>query len=141
MRGRGAGQLIIAGVVLAVGAFVGTTWWALEWSGVALIGTQQLDGEIRTTRVWHATYQGEVWLEAGSAESLWFRDLENSRAIVLTIDGESRPYRAEPVPNPEGHERIRKLLRQKYGLRDRWVGVILDTSQTLAVRLVPPEER
>jgi hypothetical protein len=131
------GRLIIAGIVLVVGAFVGTTWWALEWSGVALIGTQQPDGEIRTTRIWHATYQGEVWLEAGSAESPWFEDLENSRAVILTIDGKSHPYRAEPVPNPEGHEKIRKLLRQKYGLRDRWVGLILDVSPTLAVRLVP----
>ena len=139
MRGRGVGQWIIVGMMLIGAAFIGTTWWALEWSGVAIVQTEAPDGEVRTTRVWHAEHEGEIWLEAGSAESPWYRDLEHSRAIVLTIEGESLGYWAEPLPNPAGHERIRKLLRSRYGLRDRWIELILDMSGTIAVRLIGPE--
>jgi len=34
---------------------------------------------------------------------------------------------------------IRALLREKYGLRDRWVGLFVDQSRSLVVRLGPVE--
>jgi len=46
-------------------------------------------------------------------------------------------YRAEPQPNPEGHERIRRLLAEKYGWADWWVGLLQDTSGSIAIRLEP----
>jgi hypothetical protein len=48
--------------------------------------------------------------------------------------------RAEPVPGPEGHARIRDLLRAKYGLADVWINLLVDTSQSVAVRLVPARD-
>ena len=46
-------------------------------------------------------------------------------------------YHASPVPNPEGHAHIRRLLAAKYGWADRWVALLQDTSQSIEVRLEP----
>jgi hypothetical protein len=45
---------------------------------------------------------------------------------------------AQPLPNPSGHARIRMLLRRKYGWADAWVGLLQDTSESIAVRLYAP---
>jgi hypothetical protein len=29
------------------------------------------------------------------------------------------------------------MIRAKYGLRDRWIDFVIDTSQSVAVRLIP----
>ncbi len=42
-----------------------------------------------------------------------------------------------PKPGAAGHRLIRSLLREKYGWADVWVGLIQDTSQSIAVRLLP----
>lgn len=39
------------------------------------------------------------------------------------------------VPNPDGHARIRRLLAGRYGWADRWIGLLADTSRSIAVRL------
>jgi len=40
------------------------------------------------------------------------------------------------VSRPLG-ELLQIFLREKYGFRDWWIGVIFDTSQSVAVRMVP----
>jgi hypothetical protein len=42
---------------------------------------------------------------------------------------------ANVLPDPEGHERIRRLLRAKYGWADRWTALVVDLSRSVAVRL------
>jgi len=42
---------------------------------------------------------------------------------------------ARPEPGVAGHERIRSLLRAKYGWADRWVALLQDTSRSVAIRL------
>jgi hypothetical protein len=124
---------------LALVAFVSTTWWALESFGVATVETRQADGTLRQTHVWYVEPDGELWLEAGSPENGWFRDvLENP---VLTFGAEQRAgrYRAQPLGGAARHQKVRELIRAKYGFRDRWVGGLVDTSRSVAVRLAPEE--
>jgi hypothetical protein len=49
----------------AVSALAGISWWALESSGVAIIETTKPDGTTRSTHVWHASHDGEIWLDSG----------------------------------------------------------------------------
>jgi hypothetical protein len=58
--------------------------------------------------------------------------------MSLAIGGYSTQYLAELVREPGGHETIRALLRRRYGLRDWWVGLLFDTSRSVAVRLRAP---
>ena len=61
-------------VVLAatIGGFVAVTWWVLEAGGVAVIETRSPDGMLRSTHVWYAEPDGELWLEAGTPENPWY---------------------------------------------------------------------
>ena len=128
------------GAAALVAAFAAVTWWALEAGGVALVETRAPGGEPRSTHVWWAEVDGEIWLEAGTPENAWFVDVLHEPALVLEIQGRRARYAARPVAEPGGHQRIRARLREKYGLRDRWVGLLVDTSRSIAVRLVPRTE-
>lgn len=119
-------------------AFAAITWWALEWSDVAIVQTHTPEGNARSTHVWYAEDAGELLLEAGTPENPWFRDVLRNPELVFDAGGGPRSYRAEPIREASGHERIRSLLRAKYGLRDWWVGLLVDTSRSVAVRLEGP---
>lgn len=125
----------ILGGVLA--AFAAISWWALESDGVAILQTRRPDGSPRSTHVWYVTRDGELWLEAGAPGNAWFQDVRADPRVSLEIDGRVSTYRADPIPGEPGHAEIRSLMREKYGLRDRWVGGLFDTSRSVAVRLLP----
>ncbi len=123
----------VTALALAVSA---TTWWALESGGVAVIETRDPLGEARHTHVWYAETNGELWLEAGTPENAWFRDVQDDPTVILRTNGRTEHCVAEPVDDPRGHPRIRSLMRKKYGFRDLWVGLLFDTSRSVAVRLL-----
>ncbi len=123
------------GVVLLL--LGGITLLALEGQEVVVIRTTAAEGTARLTRVWVAPQGDELWLEAATPERPWYRDVLVSPRVALRRNGHFQAFRAEVVPNPQGHERIRSLLRQKYGLADVWVGFLQDTSRSIAVRLLP----
>lgn len=126
-----------AGLLAACLGFAGLTWWALESGGVARVETRAPDGGARVTHVWYAISAGETWIEAGTPDNAWFRDVGRSSLLTLSIDGEARRYRAEPSRDEAARQRLRSLLRQKYGFRDWWVGLFVDGSRSVPVRLVP----
>ncbi len=123
-----AGAVALAGVV---------TWVALEGDDVARLSTRAADGGERATRVWVADAEGAVWIEAANPERPFYRHLIANPLVVLERAGVPRAYRATTVPGREGHDRIRSLLRAKYGWADLWIGLFQDTSQSVAVRLEP----
>lgn len=116
----------------------GMTWWALESSGVAIIETRTAEGAPRSTHVWFVDVGGELWLEAGTPENPWFQDVLRAPRVEISIGGVITAYDAAPVSAPGSHGRIRAALREKYGLRDAWVGILVDTSRSVAVRLTTP---
>jgi len=127
-------RAVVALLVIGAG-LTALTWWALESGGVAVVQTRTADGGRRDTHVWFVTPGGETWLEAGTPENPWFRDLEHSPLLTLSVEGRTVRYRAEP--DPASRERLRSWLREKYGIRDWWVGHFIDSSRSIPVRLVP----
>lgn len=125
--------------LLAVGA--GVTGAALEASGVAVLETRDASGETRRTRVWFAERDHALWLEAATPERDWLRDVRRAPQVALRRGGELEQFDALPLPGDDAHENIRHLLRTKYGWRDWWVGLLQDTSESVAVRLVPRSDR
>lgn len=130
---------LLAAAALA-GVFVAGTWWALEASEVARIETRAADGTVRSTHVWYVEPEGELWLEAGAPENGWFRDVLGDPRLSLEADGAVGRYRVQVVDTPAAQRRVRTLLREKYGWRDRWVGLFVDGSRSVAVRLEPVDE-
>ncbi len=133
-------KLILIIVATLIAAFGATTWWALESGGVAVIETRTPDGAVRSTHVWYAEPNKELWLEAGTPENSWFQDVQRNPILTFNTNVRSTRYVARSVGDSSGHTRIRSLIREKYGLRDRWVGLIVDTSRSVAVMLSPAEE-
>jgi hypothetical protein len=129
---------IALAALLAAAAFAAVSWLALEGAEVAVLRTRAPDGGFEATRVWIAEEDGAAWVEAATAERSWYQSLRMHPEVeVVRAGGEVRRYRAVPEPGPEGHAHVRLLLRAKYGWADRWVGLLQDTSQSVAVRLEP----
>ena len=129
---------IVGGALcLAALVFGAITLYALEGHEVIVLRTHAPDGTTRATHTWVADDGGALWVEAAFAERPFFQHLLANPAVEVERGGAIRSYRATPVPNPDGHVRIRALLAQKYGWADCWVGLLQDTSQSVAVRLEP----
>lgn len=138
-------KVLLGALFSAVLVFVLFTWWALESSGVAKIETRMPDGSTRSTHVWYAEPDGEIWIEAGTPENAWYVDIQTEPGVTLRRPSEAGgevvgAYVAQTIPGKAAHERIRALLREKYGIRDGWIDTLFDTSRSIAVRLVPKHE-
>jgi hypothetical protein len=87
--------------------------------------------------VWYAEHDGSLWVEAATPEREFLLDVRQNADVLVDVTGSASRYRGEVVDAPSGHDTIRVLLRQKYGVRDWWIGLLQDTSRSLAVRLYP----
>jgi len=113
------------------------TLLALESGGVGVLETRAPAGTPRATRVWVAEAEGVLWLEAATPERAWYRDVLLDPIVGLTRDGRAEAFRAHPQPGDAERRRLRGWLRERYGWRDAFVGLLQDTSQSVAVRLEP----
>ena len=110
--------------------------WALIEIGreVIVLRTQEADGGWLESRLWIVDDGAVSWLHG--ADSHWMRNLKARPIVEIERGGETRRYRAEPVPGP--HPRVHELLRAKYGLADRWVRFVgPDNEWAMPVRLDP----
>jgi len=124
-----------------VALFAAVTWIALESGGVAIVETRKPDGSVRSTHVWFVERGGDLWLEAGAPENPWFLDAQRDPRLGFRAEHTSGQFVAEPADDPTRHREIRALLRAKYGWRDRWVGMLVDSTQSRAVRLIRETDR
>lgn len=124
-------------LLLAALTFGAITLYALEGYDVLVLHTHAPDSTLRATHTWVADEGDTLWVEAAFPERPFYQHLLANPQVEVERAGAVRRYRATPVPNPDGHIRIRTLLAAKYGWADRWVGLLQDTSRSVAVRLVP----
>lgn len=122
--------------VVALGLFLAVTLVALEGREVVVVRTFDAAGSARETRTWVADADGAAWIEAANPERPFLRELRAKPEVELRREGVWRKCRADVRPNPEGHARIRALLRARYGWADRWVALLADTHASSGVRLV-----
>jgi F420H(2)-dependent quinone reductase len=125
-------------LLLAVAAgvlFAAVTLVALESREVVVLRTFGTDGAPRDTRTWVAEEDGALWIEAANAARPFLLHIDANPEIELRRGRSVRRCRATPVANPDGHARIRRLLAAKYGWADQWIGLLTDTSRSLAIRL------
>jgi hypothetical protein len=108
---------------------------ALEGREVVVVETTDAAGAARRTRTWIADEAGSAWIEAASPERPFVGDLRARPALVLERGGARRTCTAEILPDPDGHDRIRRLLAARYGWADCWIGLVADTQASLGIRL------
>ncbi len=101
---------------------------------VVTLRTQHADGTWRSTRLWIVDDGGSPYLHSGGPE--WRKRFDGDPVVELERGGETRRYRAHALPGP--HPRIDALLREKYGIADRWVRFVApDDDGVVVVRLDP----
>jgi hypothetical protein len=119
---------------------LGVAWFALEMlaaeSGeVVVLTTRDAGGEPHDTRLWVVDLEGRAWLRAGSEVASWYARLAARPEVEVTRAGVAGRYRA--VPAPGARDRVNALMREKYGLADRWIGFWFDRSDAIPIRLEP----
>ena len=129
---------VLVGLVPLLG-FALVTLLALEAGGVAVLRTERPDHSVRETHVWWVEHEGALWVEAATPERAWLAEALAAGVVDVERDGVREHMRVERASGADAHARVRALLREKYGLRDWWVGRLQDTSRSLAVLLRPGE--
>jgi hypothetical protein len=125
--------LVGAGLVLV--GFAAVTLVALEGVEVVRLRTTPPDGGARTTRIWVADADGAMWIESATPERPFLHDIATHPDVDLVRGARVLPMRATVLAGDEGHRTIRRLLRARYGWADRWIGMLADTSRSVAIRL------
>jgi hypothetical protein len=125
-------------VAVAVGVLSLVTWSALEGNEVVVLRTYNPEGEAFGSRVWVVDDSADViWIEAANETKPLFVRLVGEPRVELQRNGRWFALRATPVLNADSHVELRRMLAAKYGWRDRWIGHLVDTSASIAVRLDP----
>lgn len=128
--GRIAGFVLFVGIVFAL-----ITLQALEGLEVVVLHTGTREAP-HTTRTWIADEPaGTLLIEAANPDRPFLHDLQENPALEVDRGGNRLRCRATALPNPDGHDRIRRLLAERYGWADRWIALLADTSDSSAVRL------
>lgn len=129
---------IILGLVLLVAIVVGAMALAGEMGGeVVIISSTDERGVPFETSLWIVEYRGSPYLRAGDRESAWVQRLKKNPTIQMERRGETATYLARP--DPVNTERISAIVAQEYGWADRLIGVMRDSSKSLAIRLEPAQ--
>src|SRR5512143_1743193 len=128
-------RTIVAAVVVAVRGVGVVTLAALEGNEVVVLETTDASGVARRTRTWVADENGSAWIEAANPERGFLTDLRRTPHLVLERGGMRHECTAEVAHNPDGHDRIRRLLAARYGWADCWIALLADTHDSVAIRL------
>ena len=130
-------RLVLASAtVVALGAVLVACHLALIELGreVVTLRTRLPNGGWQETRLWIVDDAGTSWLHSAGAD--WLARFDGDPIVEVERHGEIRRYKAHAVPGP--HSVIDQLLREKYGLADRWVRFLAPCGEgTVPVRLDP----
>jgi hypothetical protein len=129
-------RTLVITLILFAAAFGVMTLIALEGQEVVLVRTVDERGQVHDTRTWIAEDPQGIWIEAATPARPFAQHIARSADAEIVRGGAVRRYAARIVANPEGHERIRTLLARKYGWADWWIGLLQDTSASVAIRFV-----
>ena len=123
--------MLVVAVVTAV---------ALELGGVVTVHTTSANGAHRTTHIWYVETEDGLFIEAGHPDNPWVTDLQDAHELHLSGQGIDGRYRFVMHTTPASHAKIRTLMREKYGWRDVWVGMLFDVSASRMMELTKQAE-
>jgi len=112
---------------------------ASELSEVVVLTTFDTNQSAVTTRMWIVDYDGFSWLRSGESSS-WLERIEGDPNVGLTRGGTTQRFRALPMRTPIALAQVNTLMREKYGLSDRWISLFVDRGSSVVIRLVPLDE-
>jgi hypothetical protein len=114
--------LVAVAVVAGVLALLVGAQFALIEIGreVVVVHEPTPSGAIHRSRLWIVDDGGVSWIHPGNANARWWvAHMKEHSTVEIERGGETRTYHAsaDPAADPKVH----RLMRQKYGIADRWV--------------------
>ena len=127
-------------ILLLLGALplvvMGGTWLAGEQLEVVLLRTLDGEGHPHETKLWIVEHEGQPWVRAARPTLGWVQRIHANPRVELVRDGQTTPYTAVIVDNPEDKQAIDAAISAKYGWIDRWYEFLVRRHQTV-IRLDP----
>jgi hypothetical protein len=75
---------------------------------------------VKKARLWIVDDGPDAWIHPGNANAQWWvKNIDVRPIVVIERGGKTLLYRA--TADPEAHAKVHHLLREKYGVADRWV--------------------
>ena len=96
----------------------------LDWSGFSEVDVIEVltvdeDGDLRETKVWSVTVEGETYLRTSG--SRWLENIRRDPKVRIRIEGAEYEQRASEVTTPELIESVDQSAREKYGWQDAFI--------------------
>ena len=126
----------LAALVALLALLAVLTYLAGERTEVAMLRSVDSAGTVHETKLWVVDLDGTNWVRVGRPGRAWLERLKEHPDAELVRSGVARPYRAVVVTDPATRERVDAAFAAKYGLVDRWYGLVLRRDPT-PVRLDP----
>lgn len=120
--------IIVAAIVVGVCVAYVLAHLALIEVGreVVVVHEPTPTGGVKKARLWIVDEGRYSWIHPGSANAVWWVQNMDAHPIVeIERGGKIMRYRA--TPDPEAHAKVHHLLREKYGVADRWVRLLAGT--------------
>ena len=108
---------------------------ASESGEVVKVTTVDGSGEQHQTHLWVVDHDGHAWLRSGSPTSGWYARLKETPTLDMERNGEHAEYTI--TVDPAQLTTINALMREKYHWADAYIGLFIDHSKSVAIRLDP----
>jgi hypothetical protein len=118
-------------------------WWAVQMvaaeSGeVVIVTTTDAEGRPHETRLWIVDHAGFGWLRAGSDVASWYQRLSAAPEVEVERDEQAATYLAQP--QLWQRETINRLMVEKYGWAEWYIGLVFNRDRSIPIRLGIPED-
>ena len=127
---RVVGALVVLLLVLYVAQFV-----AAESGEVVVLTTTNADGESQETRLWIVDDAESQWLRSGGEIQSWYANIKRQPEVLVERESIAVEYLAVPVSEKQDH--IGKLMADKYGWADDFIGFLFGRDDSIPIRLDP----
>jgi hypothetical protein len=120
--------MIVAAIVIGFCVACALAHLALIEVGreVVVVHEPTPSGGVRRARLWIVDDGPYSWIHPGNANAQWWvRHMDANPIVEVERGGRTRRYRARP--DPAADPKVHQLLRQKYGIADRWVRFLTGT--------------
>jgi hypothetical protein len=129
--------IILASVAVWAVIVLGT-YLAGEQTEVVRLLTRDETGQPWMTKMWVVDIGDVTWVRVANPQRAWYRRLLANPKVELERGGRVQPRLAIPDETPATRASVDEAFAAKYGLVDRWYGLLVRHA-AVPIRLVPRE--
>jgi Uncharacterized protein conserved in bacteria (DUF2255) len=126
----------ILGSIAVWALIVAVTYLAGEQTEVVVLHTRDERGADFATKMWVVDLGDVTWVRVANPRRAWYRRLLENPRVELERRGRLDARLAIPDLSPEARLDVDEAFAEKYGLVDRWYGLLV-RRDPVPIRLIP----